>query len=467
MIEASPRAAELARAIPPSTTAPWELFAQRASRYELHLTGAEVSLVRGPLSVEGFGVRLFRPHDKAMRVGFAASNIASPDSVHRTFERAEAAAPYSSFPCERVELPSSSSPLPQLSIVDERFVTDPEGVLEGFVAGILAACAPVHQAIPSFGSIRASVLESSVANSEGLSTAFASTEVDFEFAVKADGGPEGVPPGEFWVNRKSRRVTNAELGVDVAEWARLAEDMRRAKPPATGAVRMIVPPEALADIVPAVLGFRLSGPAELRRMGTPLGAEIGSPGVRVVDDGHVPWGTGSQPVDDEGRPTGSRPLVEDGKVANHLYDTLHAAALSGTPTGSASRMGGLGSPWYRFATSVGVTPGNLVIPTGSGGSLEELAETVGEGLWLLQLGGAFPDPLAGTYGGEIRAAYRIRGGKVAEAVRGGTVGGPVVGKADAGALLMNLLAFGSTSQRVGALTAPPVIADRVAVAGPD
>ncbi|MCI4323898.1 MAG: TldD/PmbA family protein [Thermoplasmata archaeon] len=458
-------AAELAPRLRAAATAPWEVYAQRATRHEIHFNGDQIELVRGPLATHGYGLRLFRPAEKSIRVGFAASNQFDAGAIDRTVQRAEAAAQYASFPASKVELPGSAPSLPSLSIVDERFQADPAGTLDAFVAGLLAAFETTPRGVPSFGSIRATLAESSIANSEGLSAQFASTEAELEVAVKASGGPEGAPPGEFWVNRSARRVAEADLGVDVPTWVKLAEDMRRARAPSTGPQTVVFPADVLADIVPPVLGFRLSGPAELRQMGTTVGTAIAPPAVTVWDDGRLPWGTGTQPIDDEGTPEVRRALVENGVVSAHLYDSLHGAALGHPATGSALRGGGLGAAWYRFASGLSVSPTNLVIPPGPGGDVSELAEQVGEGIWLTQLGFPFPDPVAGTFGGEIRAAYRIHGGKIGEPLRGGTVGGPVLGPTLEGTLLGGVRAIGSRATLVGSFHAPPLLVDGVGVAG--
>jgi predicted Zn-dependent protease len=456
---------ELVPRLRTAATAPWEVYAQRATRHEIHFNGDQIELVRGPLATRGYGLRLFRPAEKAIRVGFAASNQFDPGATERTVQRAEAAAQYASFPASRVDLPASAPSPPSLSIIDEKFRADPAGTLEAFVARLLAAFEPTPRVVPSFGSIRATFSESSIANSEGLSAQFESTEVELEVAVKASGGAEGAPPGEFWVNRSARRVAESDLGVDVPTWGTLAEDMRRARAPSTGPQTVVFPADVLADIVPPVLGFRLSGPAELRQMGTPVGTSIAPAELSVWDDGLLPWGTGTQPVDDEGTGGARRALVENGVVSAHLYDCLHGAALGHPATGSALRGGGLGSPWYRFASGLSVSPTNLVIPPGPGGDAKELAEQVGEGLWLTQLGFPFPDPVAGTFGGEIRAAYRIHGGKIGEPIRGGTVGGPVLGPTPEGTLVGGVRAIGSRSLLVGSFHAPPLLVERVGVAG--
>ncbi len=435
---------------------PWDLFLQRVRHYEVHLQGDRIEMRRGPVEVQGFGLRLFRPAGGRVGVGFAAATDDSAESLDRAIQNAEATAPLSPSPTTTVSLPKSGGPAPTLPLVDARLWETPEDALEGYALELVGAVDPRGGVVASFGSARASLTESAILNSEGCARSYRETRLETEFAVKSSGGPEGRPPGEYWINRAERGIPSEGLAAEVASWCERARDVRRARPPPNGAQNVIFPPTVLADILPNIVGFRFGGVAAVRKMAAPAGTEVADPRVTITDDGLLPMANGSSPFDDEGSPRGRTPLIERGKAARTLVDRIHAGALNLDPTGHANREPMELANWFRFGAAPGPQPTTLVLAPGDAGSDEELIEAAGEGLWLDQLGYAFPDGATSAFGGEVRLGYRIQGGRRGEPVRGGTVGGFALGPAETTPLLSGVRGVGSRAQLVNRLSSPPL-----------
>jgi predicted Zn-dependent protease len=446
---------------------PWDVFGERIRRFELHLNGSRVEMARGPIALEGYGLRLLRPRGEETGRGFAASTDLRDEAIDRRAADAEATARHSTFPARRVELPSTaiSGPGSSVDTVDRTVWDRPLDRLEEFVHALATAFEGRAQEVPSFGSVRAALLEATLTNSEGIRHHWQHTLVDVEVAVKSAGGPEGAPPGEYWVTERSRTVPVRGLADRVELWCQRARDARAAGPMPSGLTSVGLPTTVLSDILPSILGYRLGGVAELRQMGVPPGSRVGSPLVTVHDDGLLPLGLGSAPFDDEGMPQARRPLVEHGEVVATLYDVLHASAFGKSPTGNGRRDVAAFQPWYHFDVSPTVSATNLVVAPGDGGSEAELMEAMGEGLWVDQLGYAFPDPMSGAFGGEVRLGYRIRGGRRAEPVRGGTVGGVVLAPPGGPSLLSGVRRVGSRTARSGYLESPAVWTDGLTISG--
>jgi predicted Zn-dependent protease len=456
------RVAELLR---PPTTGSWEVFGEHLTHHELHFTGHQVEMRRGPVELEGFSLRVFARREKVLGVGVTASNDLTPTGVARALDVALRTAPVATFPASTLRLPDGSISGGAPKVVDARIRDDPVGAIEQFGSELLAQFPEGRSVRPSFGSIRVTYGESSVVNSAGADRRESATFAEFEWAIRSEGGAEGRAPGEYWVNNVSRRLDPRALGVDVPRWCTLAEDARRAQAPPAGDLDVIFPARVLLDIVPPVLGFRFSGAAQLRKMAPALGEQVASPQVSVSDDPHLEWGPGSCAFDDEGEATRRRPLIGQGRVEGLIYDALHASSLGVSQMGGAHRGSSLGSTWFRFTHGVGPSASNLSIAPGDGGSDAELIESVQDGLWLDQLGYAFPDPFSGAYGGEIRIGYRIRHGKLAEPVRGGTVGGVVFGPAGTPSLLGGVTRVGTAAQQVGNLLSPALLTTKISVGG--
>ena len=161
-----------------------------------------------------------------------------------------------------------------------------------------------------------------------------------------------------------------------------------------------------------------------------------------------------------------RTLLDHGRVSELLYDTLHGGAFETGSTGNAFR--GMISDfryWFRFLQPPSLAPSTLALEARGGGDDAELLETARDGVWIQQIGWSSPDPLTSAFGGEIRVAYRIRNGRIAEPVRGGTVGGLTFAPIETPSLLGSLRTLGSTPALVGHLLAPPMVVDGLTVSG--
>jgi predicted Zn-dependent protease len=459
-------ASALADRLPKDLAGPWDLFVERSHRFEIHLAGDQVEMRRGPIVLEGFGVRLFRPAGAVVGIGSAASTDTSPESVKTALENAESTAVRAPSPAKTVQLPRPlSGALPTIDVVDDHLWERPEETLERYAHELLEGSKHRPGVAPSFGSVRAGLFEVSLANSEGLSAAYRHTLIDLEFALKASGGPEGRPPGEQWVNRRTRRIPSKGVAEEVADWCQKAEDVRRAVPTPAGIDHIVFPASVMADVLPAIVGFRFGGSAAVRKMGPSPGEVVAGPGLSITDDGLLPEAVGSAPIDDEGTPHQRTLLMDHGKFTHPLLDAVFRGALGGELTGNGHRDSIEFPPTARFLANPSPVATTLVVESGTGGTDDELIEAAGEGIWLDQLGFAFPDGPTSAFGGEVRLAYRIHRGKLAEPLRGGTVGGAAFGPSETPPLLPSILAIGTHPTLVGHLKAPSLLVKGFPVAG--
>jgi len=446
---------------------PWEVFGERIRRYEIYLSSGKVEMTRGPVTLEGYAVRVFRPGEDATGVGHQASNDFSDDGVREAVEDAERIAQYATFPTTKVDLPSGRGATGGIvEVLDRALWEYPTDSLDGYVAGLQAALENRPRSTLSFGAVRATLTETSICNSAGLRTGFGHTTVEVELGVKAFGGPEGPGPGEFWVNETHRRLPSVDLVRQVDDWCRFAEDARRGRPPPTGEQAVILPPSVLAGILPEVFRGRFTGSAQLEQVSLLPGSTVGGDLATVYDDGRIPWAPMSSPVDDEGVPQRRRTLLEHGVVSETLYDSLHAGAFEAGSTGNGFRGFQTGSrTWFRFLLPTVLSPSTIALDAGHGGTDAELVEAAGEGIWIQQIGWSSPDPLTGAFGGEIRLGYRIHNGKLAEPIRGGTVGGVAVAPEGTPSLMTSLRAAGSRVELSDLVSSPPLLIAPLTVAG--
>ena len=136
-----------------------------------------------------------------------------------------------------------------------------------------------------------------------------------------------------------------------------------------------------------------------------IGDRIASPEFCLTDDPHAPQGIGSKPVDDEGVPTSTRPLVQDGVflgVFSNLYDGFYARGRS---TGNGLRPG---SPMGRDARSIPISaPHNLRVRPGEM-TPEEMIRETRHGLLIGRLWYTYAvNPVRGDFSCTARSGIRI------------------------------------------------------------
>jgi len=187
---------------------------------------------------------------------------------------------------------------------------------------------------------------------------------------------------------------------------------------------------------------------------SPIGNRLGQPvfdeKLWLWDDPTIAYRPGSRPCDDEGIPSQCTPLIEQGTVANFLYDLQTAALAHTQSTGNGSRnRGGLPSP----------SPSAFIIAPGKT-SFNEMVNDIKEGLVIEQLMGATQgNILGGDFSGNVLLGYKVESGKIVGRVKDTMVSGNIY------QLLKQITAIGSETKWVGGfLNTPPLYCPSVSVA---
>ena len=150
-----------------------------------------------------------------------------------------------------------------------------------------------------------------------------------------------------------------------------------------------------------------------------IGERVAAPGVTVVDDGAIGSRRGSLTIDDEGTPTRRNVLIEDGILKGYIQDRLNARLMGVEPTGNGRRESFAHAPMPRM-TNTFMLAGN--------DNPDELVSRVSDGIYAKSFGGGQVDITSGKFVFSCTEAYRIRGGRIAEPIKGATLigDGPTV-----------------------------------------
>ncbi len=186
--------------------------------------------------------------------------------------------------------------------------------------------------------------------------------------------------------------------------------------------------DAPAGLMPVVLGNGWTGvllheavghglEGDFNRKGTStyagrMGQRVASPGVTIVDDATLAGRRGSLAIDDEGTPTQSTTLIEDGVLTGYMQDTLNARLMGMAPTGNGRR--------ESYAHLVMPRMTNTYMLAGQDDP-EDMIRSVKRGLYAVNFGGGQVDITSGKYVFSATEAYLIEDGKVTAPVKGATL----------------------------------------------
>ena len=214
---------------------------------------------------------------------------------------------------------------------------------------------------------------------------------------------------EFWKPLAREALRGAKVNLD-------------AVPAPAGQMDVVLGPGWPGILLHEAMGHGLEG--DFIRKGTSafagkLGERVAAPGVTVVDDGTLIGKRGSLTIDDEGTPTSRTVLIEDGILKGYMQDRMNARLLGVAATGNGRRESFAHSPMPRMTNT---------FMLGGKADPEEMLSELKDGVYATNFGGGQVDITSGKFVFQCTEAYRVRGGKVEEPLKGVTLigDGPTV-----------------------------------------
>jgi len=182
-----------------------------------------------------------------------------------------------------------------------------------------------------------------------------------------------------------------------------------------GTMTVVLGPGWPGVLLHEAVGHGLEG--DFNRKGTSafsgrLGERVAAPGVTVVDDGTLPGRRGSLNVDDEGTPTQSTVLIDDGVLRGYMQDKLNARLMGMAPTGNGRRESYAHLPMPRM-TNTYMLAGDM--------DPQEIVASVDKGLCAVNFGGGQVDITSGKFVFSASEAYLIEKGRIGSPVKGATL----------------------------------------------
>jgi predicted Zn-dependent protease len=331
------------------------------------------------------------------RAGIATTNRTDDDGLAELARRAgEVVASASEDP--DVVPPPLPTEYPAVAGYDEA-----TAALEaGDQARLAAAAIDAAADIALYGYFTSGVCEAAIAATTGLRASQRTTDATC-LALAASDGASG------YAMRTSWRVGEIDPAGVAREAAAKAERTHGAVAIAPGRYRAVLEPYALADLLAWFSFDSLNGLGFLEERSYftgRIGERAFDAKLTLLDDGLDPAGL-PRAFDFEGTPKQRVLLVEEGVVRGPVWDRATAARAGRDSTGHALP---------AASRSFGPMPTNLVVSPGEAESTDELAELVGDGVYVTRLHYlSVVNPREATITGMTRdGTFRIRDGKVAE-----------------------------------------------------
>jgi len=210
--------------------------------------------------------------------------------------------------------------------------------------------------------------------------------------------------------------------IDPAQWhAQVDEAVRQALvnlesvPAPAGEMPVVLGPGWPGILLHEAIGHGLEGDFNRKKTSAfagLLGERIASPEVTVVDDGTIGDRRGSLTIDDEGTPSSTTTLIENGVLRGYMQDRMNARLMGMEPTGNGRRQSYAHAPMPRMT--------NTYMLNGSHDP-KEILGSVEKGLYAVSFGGGQVDITSGKFVFSASEAYLIEDGKVTAPVKGATL----------------------------------------------
>lgn len=140
-----------------------------------------------------------------------------------------------------------------------------------------------------------------------------------------------------------------------------------------------------------------------------VGEKVASDIVTAYDMGNIDQAWGKLNFDDEGNPTQSNLLIENGILKGYLVDKRNGRTMDYQPTGSARRQSYKYSPTSRM---------NSTFIANGTDKFEDIIKDTKYGLFAKKLGGGQVVPASGEFNFAVSEGYMIEDGKLTHAVKG-------------------------------------------------
>lgn len=386
--------------------------------------------VQAPQSSTNFGVGIVVLIDdqQGRRVGFGSEDDdLSPEGIKQALEHAKAsAAPAPAF----VALPTPEATRSEaLALHDSEALTLPQDTLFSLATEALNGALSTFQeagfAIQRHihGHIRSRQERLVIGNTHGLLARDTSTGLLATMLARLT-GEQSQGTGTSTATHV-RDFAAYDAGVEAA---RGALQTRSSITLDSGDYPVVFAPQAVAALLEDLVLPALSLDTVLAAaspFAEHYGQQVASPLLTLTDEGRLPRLLGSHACTGEGLPTGTTPLISQGRLVGFLADVYHAQAIA-TRIASIVPRNGMRYATYggSYAMRPGIFPTNVLLTSEHTVALEALLEPIADGIYVGDLWSTLPqgDRRSGDFTSTvIGPSFHIQHGQLGRPIRPGTL----------------------------------------------
>jgi TldD protein len=254
-----------------------------------------------------------------------------------------------------------------------------------------------------------------IANSEGAHVADDRTRVRLGVQAVARRDDRVETGAESLAGHKGFELFDGDYAAVAEQAARRALTTLDARPAPAGRMTVVVGNGFGGVLFHEATGHGLESDAVQKRASVyagRLGETVANPIVTAYDDGSLPGEWGTDAIDDEGTPTQSTRVIDEGRLCFYLYDLTRARRDGRPSTGNGRRQSFRHQPIPRM-TNTYIAPGER--------TRDELISEVKNGIYAVSFAGGQVEPATGNFVFGVSEAYLIEAGEVTAPLRGVTL----------------------------------------------
>jgi predicted Zn-dependent protease len=418
-----------------------ECYVVRSVTHSAYIDGSRISNIETKTD-SGISVRVAVDN----KMGRACVTLNGKDDAERCVDSAIRTSSFSPRNSMFRGYPMPSGPSLKVNVYDKKIENITGTELRDILSAVIGSC---KTEIPR-GSLRLSVIESAVANSNGLLTEHKGTMMYGHFTSMF----RGIRNGEG-----TESLHGASLMIDPE---RIGNELYRKSKAAASAISfsgnekmtMILPPCELGDMMMSSAGSALNGENVFYKRSPwteKMDKDVASACLTVTDDPTVP-GPLCSSFDDEGSPSQRKVLVENGTLRSFIRDSF-----IGDSTGNGMRRNSTDAQGV-YCSAVGIRPMNMIVSPGRY-SQDDIISQTSNGIFVEKFAWPEADPLTGRFGLEVRCGHIVRNGKITETINNALLMGNMF---DA---LANVELVGNDVVNMGCVTIPTMSFSGVELAG--
>jgi PmbA protein len=257
-----------------------------------------------------------------------------------------------------------------------------------------------------------------IVNSKGVNVTYESTYYSAQVTTLArdDNGDSQMG----WDYTSSRKMSDIDLKSVGMEAAKRAIDLLGSRKISAVKAPVILSPSVAVDFLD-ILSASISAEAVQKQrsfLSGKLGQIVISEIIDIIDDGAMPWRTGTRPVDDEGVPATKKTVISGGVLNGYIHNTYTAKKDGVASTGNAVRGSAKSLP--------GVDVTNFYINAIENKSDNGLVRSLNRGILILNAMGVHTaNPISGDFSIGISGIW-IENGEAVYPVKEAVISGNIL-----------------------------------------